>query len=212
MDTSPVTAWLYALMVWAAPPDRFAAAHSFPGWQETVEARSARYRSIAEDLVATVYDPAERPAFAGKNGRARTAALLLALAIKESGLAPDADRGPCYRGRNGQSQRCDEGRSACMLQIRVGTGTTPEGWTREELFADRRKCLRAGLHRARRSVGACSREGPDFILNAYASGVCGRGHQESRERVALAERLFAHQPAPADEVAAGPNGAPPSAP
>ncbi|APR88518.1 hypothetical protein A7982_13867 [Minicystis rosea] len=187
-------------MMWAAPPDRFAAAQSYPGWEETAEARSARYRSIAEDLQAVAYDPAERPLFAGKRGRARTAALLLALALKESGLAPDTDRGPCYRGRDGRNARCDSGRSACMLQIRVGKGTTPEGWTKEDLFADRRKCFRAGLHLARRSVGACSQDGPDFILNAYASGVCGLGHQQSRERVALAERLFVRQPVPADDA------------
>jgi hypothetical protein len=200
MSTTALVAWLQALMVWAAPPARFAAAQTFPGWQEMPEARLARYEKIAEDLVATVYDPAERPVFAGKLGRARTATLLLALALKESGLAPDADKGPCYRGKSGTSPRCDEGRSACILQIRVAKGTTPEGWTREDLFADRRKCLLAGLHAVRRSAGACARLGPSFILNAYASGVCGMGQQESRERVAYAEALFAHQRAPGEDA------------
>jgi hypothetical protein len=201
MSTTALVAWLHAIMIWAAPPARYAASQSYPGWEETPEDRTVRYRTIAEDLVAAVYDPAERPVFDGKFARARTATLLLSLAIKESGLAPDADRGPCYRGRSGTSPRCDHGRSACILQIRVGKNTTPEGYTREELFADRKKCLRAGLHAVRRSAGACSRLGIPYMLNAYASGVCGMGHQESSERVSYAETLMAHQAPPGEDAA-----------
>lgn len=192
-----VTVWLYALMVWLAPPDKLAARPQYPGWEESESDKQARYQAFAEDLYAVVYDPAEAPLFGGHKARAHTAALVLAVAYKESGFAADVDRGPCYRGKDGRSSRCDGGQSACTLQIKLGRGSTAEGWDQSELFADRKKCFRAGLALMRRSYKACSQEGPDYRLNAYASGVCGRGYGKSRERIALARRiLFERGPVP----------------
>jgi hypothetical protein len=196
VGSSELCAWLLSVMVWKAPPEKYAALPQFPGWKETAGERLERYRSIAADLAAVVLDPDERMAYRGARSRERTAALLLALAFMESGFAKDVDKGPCYRGRDGTFARCDGGLSACMLQIRVGAGTTSEGWSREELFADRRKCFRAALHKARRAMSSCVRRGPDALLNAYASGSCDRGLHESRERLAMARRFFDRRPAP----------------
>ena len=43
--------WILALLTYAAPPDRLSDA--MPGWEETPEARRARYESIAADIAAT---------------------------------------------------------------------------------------------------------------------------------------------------------------
>jgi hypothetical protein len=206
----PVVAWLVSLMASLAPPEVAAAQPAFPGWAETAEERAARYESIASDLAAVVYAPETRPLYSGRRARARTAALLVALAFKESGFAPDVDRGPCVKIRDPKTgyARCDGGASACMLQVRTGAGTTLEGWTREELFADRKKCFTAGMNAARRSFVACARLGLDSLLNVYASGTCERGGPQGKERLDLALRLVSRPGAPID--AAVSNGASPA--
>lgn len=186
----PVVIWLLGLMTFLAPPDRLAAAPQYPGWEETVEQKQERYLSIAEDIAEVAFDPAEQPVFNGPRGRVGTAALILALAFGESGFARDVDQGPCYRGADGRSSRCDGGQSACMMQIRIGAGRTREGWSQADLFADRTKCLRAGMHLARRSFRACRGEQLEYRLNAYASGVCGRGHLGSQARMRLWRRIY----------------------
>lgn len=200
---NPVTAWLVSLFTFLAPPERAAKAVSLPGWTETTEERSARYEAIAADLHAVVYDPAIKPLFGGPEGRAKTAALLTALAFMESGFAPDVDKGPCYRGQRGGKLhgRCDGGLSACMLQIRIGSGTTAEGWTQADLFADRKKCFTAGLRLAKRSYVAGQRAGlgPDDMLRVYASGSTLRGQRESKARLELTRKLIARGGLPAND-------------
>ena len=171
---NPVTSWLFSLMVAFAPPEARANSAQLPGHEETATQKEARYQSIADDLYAVAYDPNETPLFKGNKGRARTAALLLAIAYHESGFAHDVDIGPCYRGRDGQGARCDHGRSACVMQIHIGDKTTAQGYSRDELFADRKKCFRAGLALVRRSLSECRHLDSKHRLNAYASGVCTR--------------------------------------
>jgi hypothetical protein len=186
---SMMTEWLLAIIVSAASPERAATEDAFPGWAETVAERKERFTSIASDLEAFVFDEKTRPVFGGDHGRARTAALVLAVAYHESGFMKDVDIGPCYRGKSGQSARCDSGKSACLMQIRIADGKTPEGYTREELFKDRRKCFEAGLRLLRSSLGMCKHLPLKHRLAAYASGSCDKGLDGSERLMALADKF-----------------------
>ena len=198
---NPIVSWLFALIVAFAPPDKAAQAAQFPGHEETAEQKIERYKSIAQDLYDVVYDPEVEPVYPGSKGRARTALLMVAIAFHESGFAHDVDIGPCYRGRDGQSARCDHGRSACIMQMHIGGGTTPEGYTQAELFADRKKCLRSALARIRSSMGECKALDEKHRLNAYASGVCTRGDEQSEELASFVEKFAARVPMPAEDDA-----------
>jgi len=186
---STMTEWIVAIIVSAASPERAATEDAFPGWSETVAERKGRYASIARDVEELVFDEKTRPVFGGPHGRARTAALLLAVAYHESGFMKDVDIGPCYRGKSGQSTRCDSGKSACLMQIRIADGKTPEGYTREDLFQDRKKCFRAGLRLLRSSLGMCKHLPLKHRLAAYASGSCDKGLPGSEVLMSLAEKF-----------------------
>lgn len=185
--------WILGLLLGVAPPADYAKRKAIPGWEETEAERRARYDEIAQAVWQVAFDPAEPPLWSGADGRSRTAALLVAIAYHESELAKDVDKGPCYRGGN-RTQRCDGGRAACLLQINVGDGKTAEGWTKADLFADRLKCLRAGLRLVRQSFVSCSALPQGFWLNAYASGTCARGYERSQQRMDLAATLVAKNP------------------
>ena len=197
-------AWAFALMTLAAPPERIAAMPAYPGWEETAEEREARYREIAEAAVRVAFAPDEQPLFGGPSGRAKTAAALLAVAFHESGFAKDVDLGPCYRGRDGRSTRCDSGRSACMMQVQVGhRGKTTRGYTQGDLFADREKCFQTGLDILRASERACRRAKtpPEHRWAAYAGGGCysTAAKRGSAELVRFAERWIGRLPIPPKE-------------
>lgn len=187
----PIVAWLVAMIVSLAPPERVSK-YAYPGHAETPEAVKVRYESIARDIVGVVFDPQEIPPYGTTTlGRLRAASLVVAVASMESGFAHDVDVGPCYRGPHNQGARCDAGKSVCLLQVRVGLhGKTKEGWTKQELQRDRKKCITTGLRLMKSSLSSCSRQGPLLGLAAYASGTCGAGHKESKARLQLAERLF----------------------
>lgn len=182
MITNPVIAWLFAIMIQVAPPERLAAQPQIPGHEETAEEKRVRYESIATDLYTTVYDPTVTPLFRGSKGRAMTAVLELAVAFHEGGFAHDVDKGPCYQGK-GFRGRCDGGLAACLMQIELGDGTTKEGWSKADLFADRQKCFRAGLSVLRRSMSSCRKLPPQLQLGVYAQGSCTSpvGQRKSRE-------------------------------
>jgi hypothetical protein len=72
------------------------------------------------------------------------------------------------------------------MQIRVGDGTTGEGWTGSELIADRTSCFRAALHILRGSFAACRRLPMIDRMSAYATGSCSEGAEASRLRVGRA--------------------------
>lgn len=196
-----IIAWLVSIMTTVAPPQKLASLPQLPGYEETAEEKEQRYADIAKDLYEVVYDPSFRPIYGGDKGRAVTAATVLAIAWHESGFARDVDKGPCYRGANGKGTRCDGGMSACLMQIRIGSGTTTKahgvaGLTQDDLFRDRKACFRAGIKLIRNSFAACVKEGPDHRLNAYASGVCGIGHQRSKEMFAIHRRMISAKPVP----------------
>jgi len=161
-----LVAYLVAAMVGWVP------AHAQP--QESPDEVMDRYESIARDAATVALDPDEAPLFGGPDGRARTALLMLSVASYESGYRKRVDDG---RGRG------DNGRSFCLMQIRVGTGATGEGWTGPDLVEDRTRCFRAALHILRKSFGICHSLPVEDRLSAYASGSCTAGTEASRRRI-----------------------------
>lgn len=218
-----IAAWLYALMVYLAPPDKLAAAPQLRGWEETAEQKHERYQEIAQALYHVTYDPSRRSLFGGKDGRARTAATLLAIAFMESGFARDVDKGPCSKDRP-PGMDCDGGQAAGLGQIRLVDGTTilpihgVEGKTQKDIFADRELMFQIQLFMVTKSFASCRRYGADWALNVYASGSCTRskkaqkipgegllkgqvvhepdGLAAGRARLVLARRLLARAPIP----------------
>jgi hypothetical protein len=189
---NPVVAWLLALALQFAPPER---SKQLPGWEETVEQRTARYAAIAEDIWHTV----KTGRHINGLGKRRTAALMLAVAIGESGLDPDTDKGPCYRGGK-YRPRCDYGHAASMWQIKLGRGkTAQEGWGQADLFADRRKAAAVALRGIRGSWWMCRRLPEAHRLAAYGSGTCRRGHKGSAARIRLWYKLMAAKPLPKEK-------------
>lgn len=178
-----MTAWIFSLLVYLAAPEKMAALPAFPGWAETAEQRTARYQAIARDIAAVTKNPHD-------------AAALVAVSYMESAWAPDVDKGPCYRPTP-KSPRCDGGASVSAYQIRIGSGTTVEGWTKDDLQQDRLKATMVALRMIRQSVAACSKYGPDALLAAYTSGSCGSGRAASKARMELARRLLSRFPPPA---------------
>jgi len=174
-------AWLLALMFAFAPPDKAWQAPSHP---ETVAQRKARYADIARDIAAVVKAAKPLPGLT----RRQTAGLLLAVAIGESGLAADADLGPCYRAR--ETGRCDGGLAVGLWQTWVPPVHQPVYWR------DRQRAARLALQRLRLSMGACRRSAPRYRLAAYASGSCQSraGRRGSASRWGLFVRLMAWRP------------------
>ncbi len=166
-----------------------------PGWAETPVALQARLGSIAADITGAAFgDDGTKPAHAIPGGPEMMAAVLVALAWKETAWSADADRGPCYRGRAGTNGRCDSGLSASLWQLRIGAGKTREGWTQADLFADRRKAVAVAARMVRQSWGCVRKHGEDAALNAYASGSCTGGAYAGLARLKLARKLLAEHP------------------
>ena len=161
--------------------------YAAPGHAETVDEVRARFASIASDAAVVAH---EKPLYAGARGDERTVATLLALAFHESGYAHDVDVGPCYRGRDGKSLRCDSGRAACSLQVRTDVHREH---TAAELFADRKLCFREGLRVLRSSMATCARSAPTDLFAAYAGGSCSAplAVKRGRELRALAKAFGA---------------------
>lgn len=106
----------------------------------------------------------ERPLFKGDDGRRKTAALVVAIAFRESSF------------RNDIKSRTDD---SCMMQIN----------RRPELALDVVACVRVAMVMLRESMRMC----PDYPIAFYASGpgACEnvRAQRISRDRMALAQRL-----------------------
>jgi len=135
-----------------------------------------RYRRIAADIDTVTTDPQETPAFDGPDGRARTALLLASTAYDESLFRADVDDGRA---------RGDHGRSVCVMQVWVERRTR-EGWTREDLVADRRKCVRAALHILLASLAWCHALDGGDRLGGYTHGRCVTPNRIGRGRWARA--------------------------
>lgn len=182
--------------------------------KESKEEGEARYAEIASAAISVVYDPSELPIVEGKDGRARSLAILLALAWFESGFRRDVDLGLGKLGRG------DQGRSWCMVQVLLGNpdrdGKTSKrvvlgdngaisivtdkskstGWGGEDLVADRTKCFRAGLRFLRKSFRACPGQAFDDRISTYGAGACLKNWQPSQVRVRHAKRWLADSKPP----------------
>lgn len=134
----------------------------------------ARYEAIARDAITVAFDEAETPLFPGQDGRAQTALLMLSVASFESGYRHTVDTG---------IRLGDNGRSYCLMQIRVGHGITTEGWSGEDLVNDRTKCFHAGLRIIRGSFNACRKLAFEDRMSAYTSGRCLPNEEKSHVRV-----------------------------
>jgi hypothetical protein len=156
-----IVAWAVSFMITWAPPGK----SKLKDAVESPEACQARYAEIAAVAAQVAYDPTLKPLFGGKRGRASTMSLLLSIAYHESGFRRDVDLGVGKLARG-------SGTDSCLLQIRVGTGRTAEGWSHEDLVGDRMKCFRAGYALIKRSFGACRRLPILDRLGAYARGRC----------------------------------------
>jgi hypothetical protein len=159
--TNAIT-WIVSLLITLSPAGK---TNTYLEAVETKEEGLVRYASIAKDLAEIVYDPNEQSAFKGQYGRAKTAALMLGIAYHESGgFRKDVDF------QFGKHAFGDKGRSVCLMQINVGDGKTPEGWTKSDL-KDRKKCFRTALHKIHDSFKRCSHFAPEFWLSAYTAGL-----------------------------------------
>lgn len=124
---------------------------------------------------------AEAPLFKGDEDRHRTAALLVAIAFRESSLRAAAV-GDHVGGKP---------TSFCAFQVNLPWGRkTPDGWTGQDLLDDPDKCVAAAMRMLRVSMQVC----PSSPLAWYAAGPAGcqspRAQRISRDRMAIAQRLL----------------------
>lgn len=200
---NPVSSWLFKLAMRAAPPSHAWKPPSGPHANETVEQRTERYRDIAYDIYRVVYYEPNRPIF---GNRLFTAGFLLGMAVGESGLAPDADLGPCYlEGMKGK--RCDGGRAVGILQVWIPKGIAyrkaDRAKAQEPYWRDRWRLITRGLAEIRGSIGVCHKLPVEERLAAYGAGTCESpvGRRVSRKRWALIRRIMGAVKPPSRKVA-----------
>lgn len=174
--------------------------------EETVTEAQERVKDIAGDVIEVVYNPETKPLFEGEFGRAKTAALLLAIATNESGFRKDVDFGV------GPKARGDGGQSWCLMQLKVGQNRTIpwnfvedrvprwndpktdifQGYYGFELVTERRLCLSEGLKLMGASMRACRKLPLNQRLAGYVIGSCSNpeGYPGSEDRFAKAFRWF----------------------
>jgi hypothetical protein len=172
-----IAAFVLAAIRGELPPDRTSALHAkaFPWAVETAEQRDERYVFVAADIAAAAFlEPAEH--------RARLAALLTAVALRESALAPDVDLLECHplRVKNVKGANCDGGKAASIFQLWGFRAPTRAAYALE---------ARAQIGKSRR---ACQKLPPEERLAVYARGNCesARGRELSRDREAYAARIL----------------------
>jgi hypothetical protein len=168
------TGWVLAALLHFAPVGQWDRSH----WaDESHEAALQRYRGIATAIESVC---------ALSKGPVRDCeSLLVALAVGESGLAKDADLGPCYR-RGNWWRRCDAGKAASAWQAQAhGFDLRPNGdgkrITVARLFADRELAAWQALRVARNSLSLCRDLAPEDRLSAL-SGRCHKGDGPWRNR------------------------------
>lgn len=184
----PVVSWLLATMVTVAPPSRLTHGRTVPEAVETVEEATQRYEEFAGIIAKVAYDPAERPAFGGADARAKTASVMLAVALSESGLRKDV-----YLGV-GKKARGDNGRSCTAWQFNIGKGKNVRGHTCEELLADQEQAARDALHVIRSSMGSCPTLPMSDRLSMYIAGSCVANHPGAQLRFSNAVRWLDKHP------------------
>ena len=167
---SPLATYLVAAMHAWAPVEQ----HSYI---EGAAVTEARYAAIASDVADVALDPHEAPLFAGDDGRARTAVLLLAVASLESG-GFRSDVVWCHASG-------DHGRA---------WGPWQSHRSRARACSSVQEAARVALEQMRESFVACERNEPAVWLAAYTSGSCSRGWLQARHRWERAAGWMAAHP------------------
>jgi hypothetical protein len=158
----------------------------FRGFEETHDEAFSRYLGIAADIAAAAE---EHPGSDAE--KRRRAALLLAVAVGESGLSRDVDEGPCYREGKWRA-RCDGGTSHTLWQLKTAFVDGRPVSARELRGIDQRKqAARAALRSISGSLRACRKLEQADRLSLYGSGSCRPGLKSVRARWALFERVVA---------------------
>jgi hypothetical protein len=80
------------------------------------------------------------------------------------------------------------------MQINIGDGRTPGGFSGEDLVKDRKACFMEGMRIVRGSFSVCRSMPFDQRLSAYASGSCDKGREKSKQRVRTGMRWFSQSP------------------
>lgn len=168
-----LTQWVLLAALHFAPIEK---QPHYPGHEETADETRLRYQQIAQTIASAVGD--------GRPGAHDRASLLLAYAIGESGLAQDADVGPCYRGRDRRSPlrlRCDGGLAASLWQLH------PLMWGgrlvgADELFRHRDLAASIVLRLAVGSFGMCKALPVEDRLSGMGLGRCVEGDPRVRAR------------------------------
>ena len=145
--------------------------------QEAIlQSETQRYQEISEAIVRVAQNTKQLESNT-EFDIIKKIALLSAIAVTESGLNKDIQLG---------KRRGDWGRSVCLMQMNIGKGKTPEGWTAEDLVTDLDKCLTTGLRAAKQSLGGCSNL-KNYIdrLGGYTTGKCLDNEPESRKKMNL---------------------------
>lgn len=176
MTLESLAAALLAVLVQTLPPDRTAALHAeqYPSAAESGAARQERYAGIASDIATAALEQGSRDA------QLDAAALLAAVAVRESRLDPDVDRQWCTPERVASRRwDCDGGRSGTIFQLRRPPATRLEAARRalSGMLAGRRQCARAGLPPLERLGG--------HFLGRGCDNPRGRDLSRDRETFAL---------------------------
>lgn len=138
-----------------------------------------------KDIAAAIAKASfEKPLFVGEDGPRRTAALITAVAVFESGfkqIAGDCkDKPPGWPGCG--KEEGSKPTSWCFLQVHFIDGVEKvKGYTPEDLMTDPLACARAGREIMRDSI----KVDPKEPLKSYA-GTSG----PARKRFDLAQKLF----------------------
>jgi hypothetical protein len=178
IDLNVLTSWLLSAVVSMASQE---VAYNSADVEDHA-AKMLRLESISRDIVTVAFDPKEKPLFQGPRGREMTAVFIAATAAAESGgFLKSVDSG---------EKRGDHGRSWCIMQINIGKGKTPEGWTGSDLIKDRGKCIKTGYRVMKSSMSMCKGSVRDSLA-AYLSGNCRVGIPSSRARYDRAMKAYA---------------------
>lgn len=163
----------------------------FKGYEESRDEAFSRYISIAADIAAAAEENAK-----SERAAKERAALLLAVAIGESGLSADVDRGPCYR-KGGYKTRCDSGTSFTLWQMKAALVDGKPMRAAELVGHDKRRtAARAALRALLGSLGMCRKLPAEDRLSGYGAGRCIEGHKGVRARWALYQRVLTHEVTP----------------
>lgn len=181
---TPLAEWVLSAALTFAPIET---RPQFKGYEETREEAFDRYISIANDIAEAAEGDAKTPA-----GAKQRAALLLAVAVGESGLALDVDQGPCYR-QGGFKTRCDGGTSFTLWQMKHAhvDGEFVKGKALEGL-GNRKKAARGALRAILGSLGMCKKLPAEDRLSGYGVGRCLEGNKSVRARWSLYQRVLTH--------------------